>query len=39
MKLIRKAIAKVQNMTVDLLICYSDELNERAKSKALLEAK
>lgn len=37
MKLIRKAIAKGQNIPVDLLICYSDELNERAKSNCTLE--
>lgn len=38
MKLIRKAIAKVQNMPVDLLIYYSDEFNERAKSNCTLES-
>ena len=38
MKLIRKAIAKVQNMPVDLLIYYSDEFNERVKSNCTLES-
>ena len=38
MKLIRKSIAKVQNMPVDLLIYYSDEFNERAKSECTLES-
>lgn len=38
MKLIRKAIAKVQNMPVDLLVYYSDEFNERAKSNCTLES-
>lgn len=37
MKLIRKAIAKVQSMSVDILIYYSDEFNERAKSNCTLE--
>ena len=38
MKLIRKSIAKVQNMPVDLLIYYSDEFNERVKSNCTLES-
>ncbi len=37
MKLIRKAISKVQSMPVDLLIYYSDEFNERAKFNCTLE--
>lgn len=31
MKLVRKAMTKVQSMSVDLLVYYSDEFNERAK--------
>ena len=38
MKLIRKAISKVQSMPVDLLVYYSDEFNERAKSSCTLES-
>ena len=37
MKLIRKAISKVQSMPVDLLVYYSDEFNERAKLNCTLE--
>ena len=37
MKLVRKAIAKVQSMPVDLLVYYSDEFEERAKSNCTLE--
>lgn len=37
MKLIRKCIAKVQSMPVDLLIYYSDKFNERAKINFTLE--
>lgn len=37
MKLVRKAIAKVQSMPVDLLVYYGDEFNERAKSSCTLE--
>lgn len=36
-KLIRKAIAKVQHMSVDLLVYYNDEFNERVKSSCTLE--
>jgi predicted nucleotidyltransferase len=36
-KLIRKAISKVQSMPVDLLVYYSDEFNERAKLNCTLE--
>lgn len=38
MKIIRKAIAKVQSMPVDLLVYYSDEFNERAKLNCTLES-
>lgn len=38
MKLVRKAISKVQSMPVDLLVYYSDEFNERAKSDFTLES-
>lgn len=38
MKIIRKAIAKVQSMPVDLLVYYSDEFNERAKLDCTLES-
>lgn len=37
MKLIRKAIAKVQHMSVDLLVYYSDEFSERSKLGCTLE--
>ncbi|WP_234124070.1 nucleotidyltransferase domain-containing protein [Clostridium hydrogenum] len=39
MKIVRKAMAKVQSMPVDLLVYYSDEFNERAKSDCTLEGK
>lgn len=39
MKIVRKAMAKVQSMPVDLLVYYSDEFNERAKSDCTLECK
>lgn len=38
MKLVRKAMAKVQSMPVDLLVYYSDEFDERAKSNCTLES-
>ncbi|MBK1810775.1 nucleotidyltransferase domain-containing protein [Clostridium sp. YIM B02505] len=38
MKLVRKAMAKVQSMPVDLLVYYSDEFNERAKLDCTLES-
>ena len=38
MKQVRKAIAKVQNMPIDLLVYYNDEFNERAKSSCTLES-
>lgn len=38
MKQVRKSIAKVQSMPVDLLVYYSDEFNERAKSNYTLES-
>ena len=38
MKIIRKAIAKVKSMPVDLLVYYSDEFNERAKLDCTLES-
>lgn len=38
MKVIRKAIARVQSMPVDLLVYYNDEFNERAKSNCTLES-
>lgn len=37
MKLIRKSISKVATMPVDLLVYYSDEFNERAKSEFTME--
>lgn len=38
MKQVRKAIAKVQNTPIDLLVYYSDEFNERAKADYTLES-
>lgn len=37
MKLIRKVILKVATMPIDLLVYYSDEFNERAKSDCTME--
>lgn len=37
MKLIRKAIAKVATMPIDLLVYYSEEFNERAKLESTME--
>lgn len=39
MKLVRKAMVKVQSMPVDLLVYYGDEFSERAKSDCTLESK
>ena len=36
-KLIRKAIAKVQHMSVDLLVYYNDEFKERAEIDCTME--
>lgn len=37
MKIVRKAISKVQSMPVDLVVYYSDEFSERVKSSCSLE--
>ncbi len=37
MKLIRKSIAKVATMPIDLLVYYSEEFNERAKLDSTME--
>lgn len=39
MKIVRKAMAKVQSKPIDLLVYYSDEFNERSKSEFTLEGK
>ncbi|MGL5353228.1 MAG: nucleotidyltransferase domain-containing protein [Clostridium sp.] len=37
MKTIRKAMAKVATMPIDILVYYSDEFNERAKNNLTME--
>lgn len=37
MKLIRKSLAKVATMPIDLLVYYSDEFSEKAKLKTTME--
>lgn len=37
MKVIRKLVSKVATMPIDLLVYYSDEFNERAKSECTME--
>ena len=37
MKIIRKAINKVQSFPVDLIVYYNDEFNERAKLSCTIE--